>query len=87
MLVPADDGTITRCFGPEELRSLLQDAGLVVEWVRPRSVLTPATVERALLQGGDTALQTLITTEVALAVEREGESTGLHLVASAQRPA
>jgi hypothetical protein len=87
VLVPADDGTITRCFWPEELRSLLQDAGLVVEWVRPRSVLTPATVERALLQGGDTALQTLITTEVALAVEREGESTGLHLVASAQRPA
>ncbi len=53
VLVPADDGTIRRCFWPEELRSLLADAGLEVEWVRPRSVLNPATVERALLQGGD----------------------------------
>ena len=86
VLVPADDGTIRRCFWPEELQGLLEDAGMDVEWVRPRSVLNPATVERALLQGGDAALRTLVKTEVALAVEREGESTGLHLVASARRP-
>lgn len=86
VLVPADDGTIRRCFWPEELRGLLEDAGMDVEWVRPRSVLTPVTVERALLQGGDAALRTLVRTEVALAVEREGTSTGLHLVASARRP-
>ena len=86
VLVPDDDGTITRCFWPEELTALLADAGLEVEWVRPRSVLSPAIVERALQQGGRGALRTLVTTEVALAAEREGESAGLHLVASARRP-
>ena len=85
VLVPDDDGTLTRCFWPEELAALLTDAGLEVEWVRPRSVLTPATVERALQQGGRAALRALVRTELALAVERQGESTGLHLVASARR--
>jgi SAM-dependent methyltransferase len=86
VLVPDQDGTITRCFWPEELQALLTDVGLDVEWVRPRSVLSPSTVERALSQGGTAALKTLVKTEVALAVEREGESTGLHLVASARKP-
>jgi hypothetical protein len=86
VLVPDDRGGITRCFWPEELRALLTDAGLEVEWVRPRSVLSVATVERALLQGGDVALRTLVHTELALAAEREGESTGLYLSASARRP-
>ena len=86
VLVPDDDGSITRCFWPEELQALLSDAGLEVDWVRPRSVLSPATVERALEQGGRAALRTLVATEVALAVERQGEATGLHLVASARRP-
>lgn len=86
VLVPGDDGTMTRCFWPEDLRSLLVDAGLEVEWVRPRTVLTPATVERALSSGGAAALRTLVRTELALAAEREGESTGLHLVASARKP-
>ena len=86
VLVPDDDGSITRCFWPEELAGLLADAGLEVDWVRPRSVLSPATVERALERGGRAALRTLVATEVALAEEREGDSTGLHLVASARRP-
>lgn len=86
VLVPQDDGSITRCFWPEELEGLLLGAGLVVDWVRPRSVLSPATVVRALEQGGPAALRTLVTTECALAQEREGESTGLHLVVSARRP-
>ena len=85
VLVPDDDGTISRCFWPEELHALLSDVGFDVEWVRPRTVLSPATVERALEQGGTAALKTLVKTELALAVEREGESTGLHLVASARR--
>lgn len=86
VLVPDEHGTITRCFWPEELHSLLTGAGLAVDWVRPRSVLTPATVERALEQGGTAALPTLVRTELALAVDRQGESTGLHLVASARLP-
>ena len=86
VLVPDADGSITRCFWPEELAALLTAAGLDVEWVRPRSVLRPATVERALEQGGRAALRTLVRTEVALARERQGEAFGLHLVASARRP-
>jgi SAM-dependent methyltransferase len=86
LLVPDDDGSITRCFWPEELVTLLVDAGLEVDWVRPRSVLSPGTVERALEQGGRAALRTLVETELALAQERQGEATGLHLVASARRP-
>ena len=86
VLVPDDEGNITRCFWPEELHALLTGVGLEVDWVRPRSVLSVATVERALQQGGEVALRTLVRTELALAVEREGESTGLHLYASARRP-
>lgn len=87
VLVPREDGTITRCFWAEELTGLLTGAGFEVDWVRSRSVLSPSTVERALLQGGDDALKALVTSELALAQEREGESTGIHLVASARRPA
>lgn len=86
VLVPDRDGSISRCFWPAELATLLTAVGFEVEWVRPRSVLCPATVERALAQGGETALRTLVNTELALAREREGESIGIHLVASARRP-
>ena len=86
VLVPAEDGSVSRCFWPEELEALLSDAGFDVDWVRPRSVLSPAAVERAVAEGGGEALRTLVTTELALSAEREGESTGIHLVASARRP-
>ncbi len=82
VLVPYLDGTITRCFWPEELRSLLEDAGLKVEWIRPRSVLSKEAVVRALASDRS-ALPTLVRTEVALAADREGESVGIHLLASA----
>lgn len=86
VLVPTEDGTIRRCFWPEELRRLLAAADFEVDWVRPRSVLAPAAVERAIARGGDAALATLVRTELAVAQEREGESAGIHLVASARRP-
>jgi SAM-dependent methyltransferase len=85
VLVPGDDGTLTRCFWPEELHALLTAAGLDVDAVQPRTVLSPATVERALSEGGSAALKRLVQTEVALAAGREGESTGLYLVASARK--
>jgi SAM-dependent methyltransferase len=85
VLVPTEDGQVVRCFWPEELVVLLEEAGFDVEWVRPRSVLSVAAVERAMAAGGDEALETLVRTELALAEDREGESTGLHLVASARR--
>lgn len=87
LLVPEVDGRITRCFWPEELAALVTDAGFALDWVRPRSVLSPGVVERALAEGGEHAMRLLVRTECALAEEREGESTGLHLVASARRPA
>ena len=86
VLVQAEDGTITRCFWPEELTAMLEDVGLKVEWVRSRSVLTPGTVEHALTSGGEDALRSLVKTERRLAVDREGEAVGLHLVASAFKP-
>jgi SAM-dependent methyltransferase len=86
VLVPAEDGSITRCFWPEELRALLEDAGLVVDWVRPRTVLSKEAVVRALASD-PSALPTLVRTEVALSADRQGESVGIHLLASAVRPA
>lgn len=85
VLVPADNGTITRCFWPEELQSMLSGAGLAVEWIRPRTVLSAEAVDRAVASDL-AALPTLVRTEVALAAEREGESIGIHLVASARKP-
>nr|BFE83286.1 hypothetical protein GCM10020093_058870 [Planobispora longispora] len=41
MLVPWPDGSITRCFSSGQLRELLTEAGLEVEWIRPRTVLSP----------------------------------------------
>ncbi len=87
VLVPdAGDGPITRCYWPEELVALLEGVGLVVDWVRPRTVLTASAVEQALAQRGPSALPVLATTELALSRERAGESLGLHLVVSARRP-
>jgi SAM-dependent methyltransferase len=84
VLVPREDGTISRCFWPEELQSVLADFGYDVEWVRPRSVLSQEAVTRALRQNAS-SFETLVDTELALAKDREGESTGIHLIASAAR--
>lgn len=87
VLVPGPaEGSITRCFCPEELVALLTDVGLAVDWVRPRTVLAPAPVERALAQGGRAALEALATRELSLEEKRAGEAPGLHLVVSARRP-
>ncbi|MGH3319991.1 MAG: class I SAM-dependent methyltransferase [Streptosporangiaceae bacterium] len=84
LLVPSAEGTITRCFWPEQLRELLDDAGLEVEWIRPRTVLSPPTVEQALAadQG---VLPDLVRAELSLSRDNADESVGIHLVASARR--
>lgn len=84
VLVQNEDGSISRCFWPEELESVLSDFGYDVEWVRPRTVLSQDAVSRALEQNA-TSFDTLVKTELALAKERQGESTGIHLIASARR--
>jgi hypothetical protein len=44
VLIPWPDGTITRCYGAEQLRELFTGCGLQVSWIRPRTVLSPQTV-------------------------------------------
>ncbi|WP_131745555.1 methyltransferase domain-containing protein [Frankia sp. Cppng1_Ct_nod] len=85
VLVPAEDGSITRCFWPEELHALLTSAGLDVDWIRPRTVLSAEAVTRAVASDVS-CFPTLVRTEVELSAERQGESIGIHLVASARRP-
>lgn len=85
VLVPTSDGGMSRCFWPAELRGLLVDAGLEVEWVQPRTHVTPSVAERVLNEGGPNALQTLVASEDRLASQGHGDG-GIHLVASARRP-
>jgi SAM-dependent methyltransferase len=84
VLVPEPDESISRCFWPEELHGLLSAAGFEVEWVRPRTVLTEQAVVRALVDDRH-RLPSLVTTELALATRRQGESVGARLVASARK--
>ena len=85
VLVPTPDGGMTRCFWPAELRELLTDAGLQVEWLQPRTLVTPRVAERALAEGGADALDALLATEDRLARQEHGDG-GIHLVVSARRP-
>lgn len=85
VLIPRENGLVTRCFWPEELEAMLRAAGFEVEWIRPRTVLSEDTVTRALASTPD-RLGELVTTELRLAVERQGETIGAQLVASAVRP-
>lgn len=48
VLVPWPDGTITRCYGAEQLRELFTSNGFEVRWTRPRTMLSPSTVSYLL---------------------------------------
>src|SRR4051812_3384551 len=48
VLIPGEDGSVSRCFWPEELLDMLDGAGFEVEWIRPRTVLSEETIGRAL---------------------------------------
>jgi hypothetical protein len=85
VLIPGESGRITRCFWPEELSGILAAAGLTVEWIRPRAVLTDETLVRALRQDAH-QLDSLVATELALEVRRQSESIGTQLLVSARRP-
>ena len=80
VLVPWPDGSITRCFGVEQLRELLDDCGLEMEWVRPRTTLSPSTVEH-VLSVSPKALPRLVRAELTAPLGEE--PVGIHLVASA----
>jgi len=81
VLVPWPDGTITRCFGAEQLRELFNDAGLTVMWIRPRTVFSPSTVAH-VLRRDPKGLPRLVEAELAI---RPDESVGVQLVISARK--
>ncbi|HEX6469516.1 MAG TPA: methyltransferase domain-containing protein [Streptosporangiaceae bacterium] len=80
VLIPWPNGIITRCFWFDELRQLLGEADLEVEWIRPRTVLSPSTVEH-VLSTAPMELSRLVRTELTTPVG--AEAVGIHLVASA----
>ena len=81
VLVPWPDGTITRCFGAEQLRELVDDAGLDVMWIRPRTVFSPSTVAH-VLRRDPKGLPRLVEAELA---SQPDESVGVQLVISARK--
>jgi len=82
VLVPWPDGTITRCFGPDQARELFTGAGLRVNWIRSRTVLSESMVTHWLRRdpGG---LAELVRAELAA---KSDESLGAQLVISASKP-
>jgi hypothetical protein len=82
VLVPWPDGTITRCFGPDQARELFAGAGLRVNWIRSRTVLAESVVTHWLHRdpGG---LPRLLRAELAA---RSDGSLGAQLVISASKP-
>jgi hypothetical protein len=81
VLVPWPDGSITRCFGAEQLRELFEEAGLSVMWIRPRTVFSPSTVAH-VLRRDPKGLRRLVEAELAI---RPDESVGVQLVVSARK--
>jgi hypothetical protein len=77
VLIPWPDGTITRCYGAEQLRELLSGAGLEVSWIRPRTVLSPQTVGY-LLDRDPSSFAELVRAELGA---RSDDSVGTQLIA------
>ena len=82
VLVPWPDGTITRCFGPDQARELFAGAGLRVNWIRSRTVFSESVVTHWLRRDPD-GLSKLVRAELAA---RSDESLGAQLVISASKP-
>jgi hypothetical protein len=79
VLVPWPDGTITRCYGPDQARELFTGAGLTVNWIRPRTVFSESMVTHVLRREPG-SLAKLVRAELAA---RSDESLGTQLVISA----
>jgi hypothetical protein len=82
VLVPWPDGSITRCYGPDQARELFNGAGLEVHWIRPRTAFSESTVTH-LLQRAPNSLPRLVRAELAA---RSDSSLGAQLVISASKP-
>jgi len=81
VLVPWPDGTITRCYGPDQARELFSGAGLTVNWIRPRTVFSESMVAH-VLRRDPASLPKLVRAELAA---RSDESLGAQLVISASK--
>ena len=77
VLIPWPDGSITRCYGAEQLRELFTGCGLEVSWIRPRTVLSPQTVSY-LLARDPSSFGELVDAELRT---RADDSVGTQLVA------
>jgi hypothetical protein len=77
VLIPWPDGTITRCYGAEQLRELFTGSGLEVRWIRPRTVLSPQTVAY-LLARDPSRFGELVNAELHA---RSDDSVGSQLIA------
>jgi hypothetical protein len=82
VLIPWPDGTITRCYGAEQLRELFTSAGLRVNWIRPRTVLSPDTVSY-LLARDPSRFADLVDAELHA---RSDDSVGTQLIAACIKP-
>ena len=90
VLIPWPDGTITRCFGAAQFCDLLTEAGLEVTSIRPRTVLSPSTVDHVLRKQPG-AMARLIRAELQagrdpVAEAGSDEAFGISLVATARKP-
>ena len=81
VLIPWPDGTITRCYGSEQLGELLTGGGLEVSWIRPRTVFSPQTVSY-LLARDPARFGALVNAELRA---RADDSVGTQLVTCAVR--
>jgi SAM-dependent methyltransferase len=82
VLIPWPDGTITRCYAAEQLRELFTSAGLRVNWIRPRTVLSPETVSY-LLARDPSRFADLVDAELRA---RSDDSVGAQLIACCNKP-
>ena len=78
VLIPWPDGTITRCYGAEQLRELFTGGSLEVSWIRPRTVLSPQTVSY-LLARDPSSFGELVNAELHA---RSDDSVGAQLIIS-----
>lgn len=79
VLVPWPDGSITRCYGPDQARELFSGAGLIVRSVRPRTMLCEPAVAH-VLQQAPRSLPRLVRAELAA---QSDESLGSQLLIAA----
>jgi SAM-dependent methyltransferase len=81
VLIPWPDGTITRCYGTEQLRELFISGGFTVNWIRSRTVLSPSTVSY-LVARDPASFRRLVEVELATSAD---DSVGSQLVISATK--